>query len=104
VGAGAEKAADVEAETEAKAEAEVAEQRAAVTNEQSSDGEDSEFEALANLERRNRGFGELQAKVPPRPEQPLPLPARTRGRSLLPQSPYSTWSPWPWIFVAGTLR
>ena len=69
--------AEAEAEAEAGAGAGVAEPATCDADGQSSDGEDSEFEILANLEQRSRGLDEMRAKVPPRSAQPTLLVSLT---------------------------
>ena len=59
--------AGAEAGAEAEAEAGVAEPATRDADGQSSDGEDSEIEILANLEQRSRGLDDMRAKVPSPP-------------------------------------
>ncbi len=71
--------AGAEAGPGAEAEAGVAEPATRDADGQSSDGEDSEIEILANLEQRSRGLDDMRAKVPS-------LPA---DRSAQPTLPFS---------------
>ena len=74
--------AGAEAGAEAEAEAGVAEPATRDADGQSSDGEDSEIEILANLEQRSRGLDDMRAKVPSPPSLQI-------DRSAQPTLPFS---------------